>query len=113
MSSKEITGYHAHIYFRDADEKARALALRERLGEHFAAAVLGRVHDRAVGPHTEPMYQVAFSVELFAELTPWLMLHSDGLSVFIHPLCGDALAEHRDHAMWLGAQLPLNLSVFS
>jgi aromatic ring-cleaving dioxygenase len=34
------------------------------------------------------------------------------LVVFLHPLTGDELADHRDHAIWMGALRPLKLSVF-
>ncbi|MGA8133977.1 MAG: DOPA 4,5-dioxygenase family protein, partial [Pseudomonas gingeri] len=36
-----------------------------------------------------------------------------GLVVFIHPLTDDDLADHRDHAIWMGAVRPLDLSIFS
>jgi aromatic ring-cleaving dioxygenase len=31
--------------------------------------------------------------------------------VFIHPLTGNDLVDHRDRAMWMGAVRPLDLSV--
>ncbi|MFQ5938851.1 MAG: DOPA 4,5-dioxygenase family protein [Alphaproteobacteria bacterium] len=40
------------------------------------------------------------------------MLNRDGLTVFVHPETGDDLADHLDHALWLGEKLELNLSVF-
>jgi DOPA 4,5-dioxygenase len=33
--------------------------------------------------------------------------------VFVHPLTGDELADHRDYTMWLGQSRPLDLSLFS
>ena len=32
------------------------------------------------------------------------------LDVFVHPNTGDALADHRDRALWLGRSHPLNLA---
>lgn len=43
---------------------------------------------------------------------PWLALYRKGLVVFMHPLTGDELADHRDHAIWMGAVRPLDLSIF-
>ena len=40
------------------------------------------------------------------------MLNRDGLTVFVHPGTGDDLADHRDHALWLGEKLELNLKRF-
>jgi len=49
----------------------------------------------------------------FAELLPWLALNRQGLVVFAHPETGHELADHRDHAIWLGTGLDLDLSVFA
>ena len=71
--------------------------------------MLGRVHDKLVGPHPIRMVQVAFDVDSFV---PWPMLHHDNLSVLVHPLAGNALPEHRDYAAWIGTPLSLRLEVF-
>jgi DOPA 4,5-dioxygenase len=105
-----ISGYHAHIYYDDAPTRARAAALRAAIAAGFAV-VLGRWHDRPVGPHPGPMYQVAFAPEVFAALVPWLALNRAGLSILVHPETGDDPADHSDHALWLGTPLPLDLSV--
>ena len=110
MPEQVITGYHAHVYF-DADtvEKATALcaAARDRFG-----VVMGRVHERPVGPHPMFSCQLAASIEQFGALLPWLALNRDGLIVFAHPETGDDLADHRDHGTWLGTGLELDLSIF-
>ena len=105
----KISGYHAHVYF-DAATKERALALRDAIAERFAIE-MGRVHDRAVGPHPLPMYQVAFDTDEFAKIVPWLMLNRDGLTILLHPGTGDAYADHTRHAAWMGEVLPLKLEV--
>jgi aromatic ring-cleaving dioxygenase len=107
----EITGYHAHIYYDPATTRSAAARLREGLGAAFPAATLGSWHDEAVGPHTVAMYQVAFAVEDFALLVPWLMLNRGGLDVLVHPLAGNAYDDHTVYAMWLGEKLPLRLDV--
>ena len=42
---------------------------------------------------------------------PVLVLHRAGLVVLVHPETGHARADHTAHALWLGAVLPLELSV--
>ena len=106
-----ISGYHAHIYYDPARTRSHAARLREGLGTAFPAATLGSWHDEAVGPHTVAMYQVAFAVEDFARLVPWLMLNRGGLDVLVHPLAGNAYDDHTVYAMWLGEKLPLRLDV--
>jgi aromatic ring-cleaving dioxygenase len=101
-----VTGYHAHVYF-DSETESEAAALREALDERFDVT-LGRWHHKPVGPHTAWMYQVAFAAEQFPVVVPFLALNHGPLSVLIHPESGDALADHFDHALWLGDRLPLD-----
>lgn len=101
-----IPSFHAHIYYTP-DTRQIATAVREELGEKFTV-VLGRWHDEPVGPHPDSMYQVAFKGDQFDGVTQWLMLNRRGLTVFLHPETGDAMADHRDNALWMGEILPLN-----
>jgi aromatic ring-cleaving dioxygenase len=110
IQASSIQDWHAHIYFHDAAQKAKALELREAIGARFDTR-LGRVHDVPVGPHPIAMYQVAFANPLFAELVAWLALNRSGLDILVHPNTGDEVADHSAHAMWMGAVLPLNLDV--
>lgn len=102
--------YHAHVYYDDRT-RAAAKAVRLELNRRFKVR-LGRWRDFAVGPHPTPMYQVAFQADQFDLVVPWLMQNHAGLSVFIHPNSPDDLADHSGHAMWLGRQLKLDLSIF-
>lgn len=103
-----ISGYHAHVYF-DASTVARARAICEAARDRFGVE-MGRVHEKNVGPHPRWSCQLAFSTEAFAEVVPWLAFHRDGLTVFIHPESGDVIADHTEHAMWMGEMLPLNIA---
>ena len=106
-----IRDYHAHVYYDPAATRERAARLRERIAAEFPDARLGRWHDATVGPHPQSMYQVAFASALLATFLPWLMLNRDGLTVLVHPETGDDVADHSEHAAWLGAMLPLRLEV--
>ena len=105
--AREIGSYHAHVYFGSPAERERALLVRQWISERFVVQ-MGRVHDAPVGPHGAPMYQVAFSPDVFAALTPWLMLNRLGLSVLIHPNTGRARDDHLVHALWLGPRVVLH-----
>lgn len=108
-ATDSIEGFHAHIYY-SPQTKPDAARLRETLDRGFSVT-LGRWHDRPIGPHSAPMYQVAFAREEFASIVLWLMLNRDGLSVLVHPLTGDDYADHATFALWLGPPLPLNLEI--
>ena len=86
--------------------RVRAERLRTLIGERFVAR-LGSWHDKPVGPHPKPMYQVAFTVELFPSFVPWLMLNRMGLSVLVHPNTRRPHDDHLVNALWLGEKLPL------
>lgn len=103
-----ITGYHAHVYFDTASrEKARELCEAASRAFHLS---VGRMQDRPVGPHPRESCQLAFATEQFAEFIPWLIVNRNGLTIFAHPITGDALKDHTDHVVWLGPSEPLNLS---
>ncbi|GGM10711.1 DOPA 4,5-dioxygenase family protein [Pseudomonas asuensis] len=104
-----IQGYHAHVYF-DAATLAQAQALCEEAARRFAVT-MGRVHQRPVGLHPDWSCQLSFRPEVFADVVPWLALNRNGLVIFLHPVTGHDRADHRDHALWMGAVRPLDLSV--
>ena len=103
-----IKSWHAHVYFEEETREA-ALALRAAIEQAFPQARMGRFHERPVGPHPVPMYQVAFEPALLARFLPWLALNRGRLTVFVHPNVEDAVRDHTAHAIWLGRQWPLNL----
>lgn len=110
-STTAIHGYHAHVYF-NADTLVQARALCESAAALFPLK-MGRVHQKPVGPHPDWSCQLAFKSALFADVVPWLALNRNGLVVFIHPITGNDLVDHRDRAMWMGAVRPLDLSVLA
>jgi aromatic ring-cleaving dioxygenase len=110
-SLSAIDGYHAHVYFDPASREA-ARKLCEAASEAFPLSV-GRMHDKAVGPHPRGSCQLTFKAEQFAELIPWLMLNRKGLTIFAHPTTGDPLKDHTDHVLWLGPSEALDLSALS
>ncbi|NBF00748.1 4,5-dioxygenase [Pseudomonas sp. Fl5BN2] len=107
---QRIKGYHAHVYF-DASTIDQARALCEQAAQLFAVK-MGRVHERPVGPHPDWSCQLAFTPQVFADVVPWLALNRQGLVVFLHPDTGDDLLDHTDHAIWMGAMRPLDLTGF-
>ena len=105
-----ITGYHAHVYF-DAASRDSAQQLCEAAGKAFRL-VVGRMHDKAVGPHPRGSCQLAFDAELFGQVIPWLIENRRGLTIFAHANTGDDLKDHTEHVVWLGPSETLNLAAF-
>jgi aromatic ring-cleaving dioxygenase len=108
---QRIMGYHVHVYYDPARSRDRAALLREQVATIFPDAILGRWHDEPVGPHPQAMYQIAFAPDRLSAILPWLMLNRSGLTILVHPETGHEYADHAQHALWLGAVLPLRLDV--
>jgi len=102
-----IASYHAHIYYDREKTRGEAEILRQQIAERFAVRV-GNWHDKLVGPHLQSMYQIAFRVEVFPKLVPWLMLNRRGLSILVHPNTDRPRDDHLVQALWLGPVLDVN-----
>lgn len=105
-----VEGYHAHVYF-DAQTIDQARALCEEATQRFGLK-MGRVHEKPVGPHPDWSCQLAFEHAQLADVVRWLALNRKGLGVLLHPLTGDDLADHTEHAIWMGAVRDLDVSMF-
>ncbi len=105
-----VHGYHSHVYF-DANTIAQARRLCEAAAQRFPVH-MGRVHERQVGPHPDWSCQLSYRPEVLNQVLPWLAMNRDGLVIFTHPVTGNDLRDHRDHAIWMGAVRPLNLAQF-
>jgi aromatic ring-cleaving dioxygenase len=103
----DITGFHGHVYF-DETTRGAAERLRVELTPRFALE-LGRWHVQPVGPHTKPMYQLAFASTQFGAVVPWLMLNRGGLSILVHPITDDPVADHEVNPLWLGEAVALDV----
>jgi DOPA 4,5-dioxygenase len=110
MEPAAIRAWHAHVYYDPASREV-ATWLRERLGERFPEARLGRWHDVPIGPHPAAMYQVAFGPADAPALIPFLALNRRGLTILVHPETGYPKDDHLRHALWMGAVLPLDASI--
>jgi len=106
----EIAGWHAHVYF-DASTIETARRVCSECSGKFNIE-MGRVHEKPVGPHPDWSCQLLVTPDKFADVVSWLALNRQGLIVFAHPETGDALVDHRDRAIWMGAIRPLDLSIF-
>ncbi len=80
-----------------------------RSSRRASRSKLGRLHLQPVGPHTKPMYEVAFAGAEFAAVVPWLMLNRGGLSILVHPNTDDPVADHEVNPLWLGEAVAIDV----
>jgi len=101
-----LMDYHAHIYWRDAQQRQQAMALREYL--HDRGCALGRIWDQPIGPHPLPMFQVMYSTEIKDCIES--RLETAGLTVLLHEDIGeDHVRDHTEGARWINGPLDLDL----
>lgn len=102
--------WHAHVYF-DPATRAAAERLHGELARAGGIGVLyvGAMRDRGVGPHPKPQFEIHFPEDALAMVVP--LLEASDLTVLLHPLTDDDLADHTTLARWIGEPLPLDLSV--
>ena len=110
---KPTAPYHAHVYYsNETREVARALhdRLRKSIGADGGPGLLyvGEMRDHGVGPHPVPQFEVHFLEANLQRLLP--ILEASGLTVLVHPLTDDDLADHTSLAHWIGSPLPLDLT---
>lgn len=107
----KIINYHFHLYY-PLDELERANEVMNNIKRNFNVDI-GRLWDRAVGPHPIGSCQITVPKELFEKMTNWLLENRNGVDVFIHAVTGDDLLDHTDYVMWIGEKHKLNLDVFT
>ena len=113
----EIREFHFHVYFfqSNAEHRARAMALRERILQlntsgYFTAVPLARINDEPRGPHPTGSYEVWVPCESFWRVYQFFLKERNGLSVLVHPLTRQEIADHTERAVWMGAPLPLDMA---
>jgi aromatic ring-cleaving dioxygenase len=110
--SDQDAPYHAHVYYT-YETREVAYALHSRLNTTGADSTLGllfvgQMRDRKVGPHPDPQFEVHFLKADLQRVLP--ILKASGLTVLVHPLTDDDLADHTTFAHWIGSPLPLDLT---
>ena len=98
--------YHAHIYWKTHTERALAISLRPSL--RSLGCGLGAIHDRAIGPHLLPMYQIMYDNSIQNEVEALLRIQP--MSILLHEDIGiDHVRDHTEGARWINEPLELDL----
>lgn len=105
--------FHAHVYYQPKT-RDRAAAFRDRLvrameiDKSTGLTFVGQMRDGKVGPHPDPQFEVHFLQSGLSAIVP--LLQSSGLTVLVHPLTQDDLADHTTLARWIGDPITLDLT---
>lgn len=98
--------YHAHVYWKNDTERALAISLRTSF--QLLECGLGAIHDKPIGPHPLPMYQIMYDSSNQIEVEA--LLSTQPMSVLLHEDIGiDHVRDHTDGARWINEPLTLDL----
>ncbi len=71
-------------------------------------ASLGSIHDKPIGPHPLPMYQIMYDTSIQTEVETLLRIQP--MSILLHEDIGiDHVKDHTDGARWINTPLELDL----
>ena len=71
-------------------------------------ASLGAIHDKPIGPHPLPMYQIMYDTSIQTEVETLLRIQP--MSILLHEDIGiDHVKDHTDGARWINTPLELDL----
>ncbi len=111
QSTDIIQDWHIHVYY-DEGSKSTAEAVRTEVETGLPGLTIGRMYDKPVGPHPQGSFQVLVPNDRLAEVTAWVALNRQGLTVLLHPNTADDLKDHRDYPIWYGSAPKLNYEMF-
>jgi DOPA 4,5-dioxygenase len=106
--ASERQPFHAHIYY-EPNQRPAADRLLQRLAQSNFVLFAGELRDEPVGPHPKAQFEVHFREDAVAQVIA--LIKETGLTALVHPLTDDDLADHTSLGQWIGAPLPLDLSV--
>ena len=105
----KIEWFHSHVYFKP-EEYEKAARVRENIIRGIGQnARVYELVDHPIGPHPLPMFEVDFPSSNLGKVIEVLLTYREGLSILVHPLSGDDIADHTEYPMWIGKPLELNL----
>ncbi|CAG2115669.1 unnamed protein product [Medioppia subpectinata] len=115
-NEEDISGYHFHTYFfqNNVQSSGHAERLRTRVETNIAngllnACITSEVYYDPVGPHPVGMFITCCNKTSMTPALSWFVQNHGNLSVLIHPLTREVLADHTDKATFLGKSMPLDL----
>ncbi|KAK9840020.1 hypothetical protein WJX74_002198 [Apatococcus lobatus] len=108
--------YHAHTYFPLSTEgMAAAEGFKKIWQDEFGPAggvLFGKTQNYLAGPHTQGNFEAAFTRDSYGDVLMWLQQHRpQDLSILVHPLTPNAVADHTHNALWMGPPLGFNMSI--
>lgn len=98
--------YHAHVYWQNESQHSEALHLRSMLVS--LGCGVGTMHDKPIGPHPLPSYQVNYNSDN-ANIVE-CALAGTKLNILLHDDTGDDMRDHTVGARWIGNKLKLDLA---
>lgn len=105
--------YHVHIYYNsETRAAAHAFLVKHRLRSWSRRPWISTMIDENIGPHTSSMFQVNVDDDFMDEYMEFFNRENPGLSMLLHEVTGDEIADHTTGTRWFGPEVPMDLSYF-
>ncbi|KAF0687054.1 Aste57867_21135 [Aphanomyces stellatus] len=102
---RDVTIYHAHVYF-EAHQEDVAKHVHALVATAWSQLALAPIFRQPFGPHPMGNFQIVVPVSDFSDFARWVSFNRHGLSVLLHPITVNQVADHSDNCLWVGASLP-------
>ena len=113
--SARVWFFHSHALFDHTvpERVQEAAAFRDRIAETFASNPHVEVHSflpHPAGPFPRGMFEVLFTRDAFTDYVTWLSFERpEAIDILVHPLTKWQVADHGEHAFWLGRRVDLDV----
>lgn len=100
---RKVCSYFYDFYYSDK--------IRELSETQLAGCRLDRVNYGPRGPHLIGSYETCCNASAINAAQSFFMQNHGNLTVFLHPLTRYEVLDHTTRAMWLGKDMPIDVSV--
>jgi aromatic ring-cleaving dioxygenase len=111
MHKEKLKLFHAHVYFKDPEEREAAMAFWMR-ALYFRSFCFSEMVSKKIGPHPLPMVEIHFVESEVIWARKWLQANRGDFSVLIHRDTGDDVKDHTENIEWLGQPYLLDFNFF-
>lgn len=91
----------------------RSKKIKELTSTQLVGCRLNKVNFGPRSPHPIGSYETCCNASTINAAQSFFMKNHGNLSILLHPLTRNEVLDHTSHAMWLGKDMPLDISVLN
>ena len=106
-STDSIQDWPIHVYFDDGS-RSTAEAVRTEVETGLPGPAIGPCVTNPSARTSQGSFQVFAPNDKISEVSGWVALNRQGLTILMHPNAADGLKEHRDYPIWCRSAPKMN-----